>query len=214
MNPINPETLLTQLEWRYATKRFDSSKKIAADTWAALESSLVLSPSSFGLQPWRFLVVNDKPTREKLMPLSWNQSQIVDASHMVVLAAKKDLSKEDVQRYVKRIAEVRGVSESDIAGYRDMMVGFVEGTKGTINEWAAKQVYIAMGVLLTSAALLGIDACPMEGIDPAKYDEILGLPKDGYRTLAVVTLGYRHGEDSYAGAKKVRYNPGEIVVHR
>jgi len=133
---------------------------------------------------------------------------------MVVLAAKKDLSKEDVLRYAKRIASVRGVDESAIAPYRDMMVGFVEGSQSTINEWAAKQVYIAMGVLLTSAALLGIDACPMEGIDPAKYDEVLGLPKDGYRTLAVVTLGYRHPEDNYAGAKKVRYPAEELVVHR
>lgn len=214
MAPTTAESLIGQLEWRYATKRFDPSKKIPAATWSALASSLVLAPSSFGLQPWRFLVVEDKAIRETLKPLSWNQTQIVDASHMVVLAAKKDLGKDDVLHFVKRMTEVRGVSEADLAASRDMMVGFVEGMKGTINEWAAKQVYIAMGVLLTSAAMLGIDACPMEGIDPAKYDEVLGLPKDGYRTLAVVTLGYRHAEDNYAGAKKVRFPATEIVVHR
>jgi nitroreductase len=214
MAPINADALIGQLEWRYATKRFDPTKKIPSAIWSALEASLVLSPSSFGLQPWRFLVVEDNPTREKLKPLSWEQSQIVDASHMVVLAAKKDLSKDDVHRFVKRMTEVRGIPESAIAQYRDMMLGFVENTQATINEWAAKQVYIAMGVLLTSAALLGIDACPMEGIDPAKYDEILGLPNEGYRTLAVVTLGYRHTEDNYSGAKKVRFSPAEVVVHR
>lgn len=214
MSAISTNELTAQLEWRYAVKRFDATKKIPAQTWSALEQSLVLAPSSFGLQPWKFIVVDDKAIREQLKPVSWDQTQIVDASHMVVFAVKKDLNGDDVARYVKRIADVRGVPESAIAQYRDMMLGFVNNSRGSINEWASRQVYIAMGVFLTAAAALGVDTCPMEGLDPVKYDEILGLPKDGYHTLAVVTAGYRHAEDGYAGMKKVRFEAKDVVVHR
>jgi len=214
MASINRSELLTQLSWRYATKRFDPTKKIPAETWAALEESLVLAPSSFGLQPWRFIVVNDRAIRQKLLPLSWNQNQIVDASHLVVLTARRGLGKDDVLAFTRRITEVRGIPESAIAEYRDMMLGFVDRSQSTIDDWAARQVYIAMGVLLTSAAMLGVDTCPMEGIEPAKYDEVLGLTSTGYRTLAVVTAGYRHPEDGYAGLKKVRFNADNVIVHR
>lgn len=214
MTPIDPSALRSQLAWRYATKRFDPAKKISPETWAALEEALVLAPSSFGLQPWRFIVVDDPAIRAKLRPLSWDQSQIVDASHLVVFAARIGLGKDDVLAFARRITEVRGVPESAIAGYRDMMLGFVENSQARIDEWAARQVYIAMGVLLTAAAMLGVDACPMEGIDPSKYDEVLGLTPTGYRTLAVVTAGYRHAEDGYAALKKVRFSADQIIVHR
>ena len=216
MSIISPATLLAQLNWRYATKQFDPTRKIPADLWSTLEQSLVLAPSSYGLQPWRFVVVHEPKVRETLKPLSWGQSQVTDASHLVVLAAKNVITEADVQKFVDVTTDTRGMPRGALKGYQDMMVGdLVKGPRSAwIKEWAARQTYIAFGELLTSAALLGVDACPMEGIDPAKYDEVLGLQAKGYSTLCVCTLGYRAASDKYAGLKKVRYPASEVIEHR
>ncbi len=216
METIDIKTLLAALNWRYATKKFDPSRKIPDATWAALEQALVLSPSSYGLQPWKFLVIENPALREQLKANSWGQAQVTDASHFLVLTAKTDLTEVDVERYVQSIASVRGQKRSDLQGNYDMMVGsLVKGPRHAhIKEWAKRQTYIAFGNLMTSAALLGVDACPMEGIDAAKFDELLGLPATGYITVAACALGYRAGDDKYATYKKVRYPVGEMVEHR
>ncbi|MBP9839273.1 MAG: nitroreductase family protein, partial [Proteobacteria bacterium] len=118
---INSANLIDQLKWRYATKKFDSVKKISAENWAVLEESLILSPSSFGLQPWKFLVVDDKETRKQLRKVSWDQSQIEDASHMVVFAVNTNLSKDYVAKYVNSIASTRGVAKNTLDGLEQMM---------------------------------------------------------------------------------------------
>ena len=213
MNNIDRNQLIGQLNWRYATKQFDPQRKISADEWATLEEALVLSPSSFGLQPWKFVVVTDPAVREQLVAVSWGQRQIADASHLVVFAIKKDLSEQDVDSYLGRISEVRGVPRESLGQNREMMVGFIKRLSETErNAWAAKQVYLALGNFLTSAALLGIDACPMEGIDPAKYDEILGLKKHGLSSVVVAPAGYRAATDKYSQAKKVRFARDHVVV--
>lgn len=213
MSTIPGESLLDQLNWRYATKKFDSSKKVSAADWAVLEQALVLTASSYGLQPWKFIVVTDPALKAKLRPASWNQSQVEDCSHLVVFAAKKDITEADVDRFVARIAEVRGVSQESLAGYKGYMVGdLVKGPRhAVIHEWAARQCYIAMGNLLTSAALLGIDTCPFEGLEPAKYDEILGLKDSGYATVAACPVGYRSGDDKYASTPKVRFEAKDVI---
>ena len=215
MEHIDTQKLLTALNWRYATKKFDAARKIPASTWSALEQALVLSPSSYGLQPWKFLVVSNPEVREKLKAQSWDQAQVTEASHLVVLAAKTDLTEADVERFVKHIAATRGQTRAELQGYYDVIVGkLVKGPRYThIKEWADRQTYIAFGQLMTSAALLGVDACPLEGLDPAMYDEILGLPAQGYHTLAACALGYRSPDDKYATKKKVRYPVGEVVQH-
>lgn len=211
---IRPEQLLTQLNWRYATKQFDPQRKISASDWAVLEQSLVLTPSSFGLQPWKFVVVTDQATREKLVAASWGQRQIADASHLVVFAAKQNFAEKDIDTFINHTAKVRGADPASLAGYRDMMVGsIIKGrTEAERNGWIARQVYIALGNFLTSAALLGIDACPMEGIDPAKYNEILDLDKHGLTTVVVATAGYRAVTDKYAALPKVRFPSSDIFV--
>jgi nitroreductase len=213
---LSTESLIHRMNWRYATKKFDASRKIPASVWSALEQALVLAPSSFGLQPWKFIVVQDPALRAKLQPASWNQSQIVDASHLVVFTYKKDLSVSDVERFVKLTAKVRGVPEAALDTYKQMMVSFVKRAEQgfDINAWASDQLYIALGTFLTAAAVLGVDACPMEGIEPQKYDEILGLEKEGCRTAVVATAGYRADDDKYAAAPKVRYPASEIIAHR
>src|SRR3954470_23835641 len=121
MNAINPEQLLRQLNWRYATKQFDLNRKISAPDWAALEEALVLTPSSGGLQPWKFIVVTDSAVRAKLLPASYGQAQIRDASHLVVFAAKKNFNETDVDAFINRTAATRGVPVESLAPFRGML---------------------------------------------------------------------------------------------
>jgi nitroreductase len=212
MNTIHRDQLVKQLNWRYATKQFDAQRKITPEDWAALEEALVLTPSSYGLQPWKFMVVKDGATREKLVEASWGQRQVAEASHLVVFTVKSEIGEGDIEEYIERIAEVRGVARESLKGFRDMMVGaLVQGMDASQQKaWAARQAYIALGNFLNSAAVLGIDACPMEGIEPERYDAILGLGAQGLSTV-VVAAGYRHQNDPYAGLKKVRF-PREKVL--
>lgn len=215
MHTMTPAQLLESLRWRYATKKFDATRKIPADTWKALEESLVLTPSSYGLQPWRFVVVTDPAVRERLRAVSWNQAQVTDCSHHVVFAARADMTEADVDRLVTRTVEVRRVPAEAIAGYRKMMIGdVVKGPRHAwIHEWAARQCYIALGQFMETCAVLGIDACPMEGLDPAKYDEILGLPAQGFRTVVACPAGYRAADDGYASLAKVRFAASDVIRH-
>lgn len=213
--PVSNETLLQQLHWRYAVKKFDPVRKISADDWQTLEQALVLTPSSFGLQPWKFVVITDQVTKEKLVPASWNQRQVADASHVVVFAVRKPLTESDVDRYIALTAEIRGVAVESLAGFKKMMMGsLVPPPSGfDISHWAALQAYIALGNFMTSAAMLGIDTCPMEGIVPAKYDELLGLPQEGYGAVVVGVAGYRAADDKYASLPKVRFPVTDVVRH-
>lgn len=210
---VSPEQLLQQLHWRYATKKFDPSKKIPEDVWNALEQTLVLAPSSFGLQPWKFFVVRDPAVRQTLLEHTWGQTQVVDASHLVVLAIKKNVGADDVDRYVQLISNVRQIPVDSLQGMSNMIKGFIAQPPYPINldEWAARQVYIALGQFMTSAALLGIDTCPMEGFNPAKYNEVLELEEQGYSAVVLCPAGYRAEDDKYAVLPKVRYPSQEVV---
>lgn len=214
MHPVAPETVVRQLEWRYATKKFDATKKIAAADWDALERSLVLSPSSFGLQPWKFVVVTDPAVRQRLVAASWNQTQVADASHAVVFTIVKDLGAAHVETYVRKIAQVRGVPVESLDGYKKVMADFLARPRPQfdVNAWASLQVYIALGNFMTAAAVMGIDTCPMEGINRPQYDEILGLAKLGLTTVVVGVAGYRAADDRYAEAKKVRFERSDVIV--
>ncbi len=214
MDPLAREVLLHHLQWRYATKKFDPTKKISPADWQVLAEALVLTPSSFGLQPWKFWVVTSAEIKAQLLPISWKQVQVVDGSHVVVLAARKDLAASDVDRYLARISEIRGVAVENLAGFRKMMIGaLVPPPAGfDINEWAAKQVYIALGNFMTAAAVMGIDTCPMEGIEPAKYDELLGIREQGYATVVACVAGYRAADDKNAVTPKVRFATSDVIV--
>jgi nitroreductase len=212
---ITSQQLLDSLNWRYATKQFDPKRKISAQDWATLEEALLLSPSSGGLQPWKFIVVTDPEMRAKLLPASFGQPQITTASHLVVFASKNNLSEADVDALINRTVTARGVPAESLATYRNMLVGGLVNSmdEPARNAWARNQTFIPLGVLLTSAAMLGIDACPMGGFDGAQYDEILGLKKDGYASAVIVTLGYRAASDKYAQAAKVRFAKENLFVH-
>ncbi len=210
---IPTSQLLEALNWRYATKAFDPTKKIPTETWNALKETLILSASSFGLQPYRFLIIENPTLREQLLPHSWNQRQIVDASHLVVFAARTTLSDVEIDRYLNRIVEVRGITRESLEGLRGMMGASLTGpgNETRIPHWAALQSYIALGNLMTSAALLGIDTCAIEGFVPSEYDKILGLKEEGFASVVVAAVGYRSSEDKYASFAKVRLTPEELI---
>jgi nitroreductase len=214
MDMSSPTTqLLSALQWRYATKVFDATKKIPADVWHALEQSLVLTPTSYGLQPYKFLVVQDAAKRAELLPQSWGQRQVLDCSQYVVFLARTEMKEADVDKLIKRSVEVRKLPADALNFYRDMMLrDVVHGPRGKMaHEWAARQAYIALGNLMTCAAVLGVDACPMEGLVPAEYDRILNLSGSGYATVVACALGYRAAADKYAGLAKIRYETKDLV---
>ncbi|MEG4405245.1 NAD(P)H-dependent oxidoreductase [Microcoleus sp. MON2_D5] len=213
MNHITTTDLLENLKWRYATKQFDPAKTIAPEIWTALEDALVLTPSSYGLQPWKFLIITSSELKEQLKPLSWNQSQVTDCSHYVVFAIKKNLTAEDVDRFMARTVELRGGTVEAMAGYRNLIVSdLVDGARSfNINQWSTRQTYIALGNFMTCAALLGVDTCPMEGIEPVNYDRLLGLSAKGFTTVVACAAGYRSETDKYASLAKVRFPKSEIL---
>jgi len=217
MQTITPQTLLAQLSWRYAVKVFDPSRKIPADLWSTLEQAIVLAPTSYGLQPWCAVVVADPAVRAKLREASWNQPQITDASHLVVFARQTSLTEADINRHVDRIAQVRGASLESLAPLRGMIAGSLSNPAGlpggSVDVYTTRQTYIGLGVLITAAALLGVDACPMEGFDPSRYNEILGLPAKGYSATVVATLGYRAADDWLAKLPKVRPPHEQVIRH-
>ena len=216
METLSTNALLARLHWRYATKKFDPARKIHPSVWSALEEALVLTPSSYGLQPYRFVVISVPELRKRLRAASWDQPQVTDASHFVVFARKLAITEADVEKFLGLVVGTRGSARDSLQGYYEMMVGdLLKGPRSEwIGEWAARQTYIALGNLLTSAALLGVDACPIEGLEPARYDEILGLAAKGYGTTNVCALGYRAEDDRYASAKKVRFPSNELIEHR
>ncbi|WP_121968642.1 NAD(P)H-dependent oxidoreductase [Leptolyngbya sp. BC1307] len=212
---LAPVRILQQLNWRYATKKFDPDRKIPDDVWRTLEQSLVLAPSSFGLQPWKFFVVRNPNLRQQLRQHAWDQSQVTEASHLVVLAIKTDIDASDVPPYIDRIAEVRQMPKDNLEGLANMIEGYLKEPPYPLqpDAWSAKQVYLALGFFLYSAAMLGIDTCPMEGFVPAEFDKILELPKQGYAATVLCAAGYRAEDDKYADLAKVRYETEEVVQY-
>ncbi|RMF25425.1 MAG: NAD(P)H-dependent oxidoreductase [Cyanobacteria bacterium J083] len=212
---LTPEKVLKQLNWRYAVKKFAANKKIPPEIWQVLEASLVLSPSSFGLQPWKFFIVRNPEIRAKLVEYSWGQRQVVDASHLVVFTIKKDIDAAYINHYVDRMSEVQGVPREDLQKFATLVQGFVNNLtepQAKAN-WAMRQTYIALGFFMTCAAMLEVDTCPIEGFVPEKYDEVLNLLAQGYQSAVVCAAGYRAEDDPYASKPKVRFPPAEVVEY-
>lgn len=206
------ESVLDALRWRYATKVFDPSRKIPADLWDILEETLVLTPSSCGLQPWKFLVIENPTIRGQLREQSWRQSQVTDASHFVVFAARNDLVEADIENWIDRLADIQNTPVETLNPLKGSIAGFV--SRMTVEDraaWNIRQLYIALGQFMTTAAILGLDTCPLEGINPAGYDTVLGLEGTGYATAVACAIGYRSPEDSSASRPKARYAKEDVL---
>lgn len=206
-------SVIAQLNWRMATKNFDPNKIISDNDFDLLLEALRLSPSSYGLQPWKFIVVKNNEIREKLQAASYGQKQVGDASHLIVLCAKTSLGQADVDHYIQSTANVRGLKIEDLAGFKGMLSTFIGGKeKDVLQGWATKQVYIALGNLLVTCAMSNIDTCPMEGFDSTAYNEILELEKLGLSATLVCPVGYRLVDAPEAKEKKVRFSKEELII--
>jgi nitroreductase len=205
--------IIDDLNWRYATKAFDPEKKVSKEDLETLLEGLRLTPSSFGLQPWAFVVVETQEILEKLLPVSWNQQQVTQASHTFVLCRKESMDEAYVDRYIADLCEKRGMKVEDMGGLSKVIKDFLsKHSEEALTSWMSDQVYIALGQLMTVAATLKIDACPMEGFDSNAYDEILGLKEKGLRSVVVCPVGYRASDDKYATLAKIRWELDDVVV--
>lgn len=207
-NPIE------NLKWRYATKKFDSSKTISDEDFETLKKAMQLTASSYGLQPYKILNIEDKETRKKLREVSWNQSQIEDASHMIVIANMTNFGDELVDDYFENVIDIRNLTKEDVEDYSNT----IKSTIGQLSQeqksvWTAKQAYIVVGNLLSAAAQLRIDACPMEGFQNEEYNKILDLNSKNLNAAVVVTLGYRSEEDDTQHHEKVRKSEQQLFIN-
>lgn len=210
-SPLSGDTILCALNWRYATKEFDSTQKLTDEQWSVLQESLHLAASSFGLQPWKFIVITDAAKKEALVPDAWGQRQVADCSHLVVICAKKTMTAPDVDKLMEATAAARGAEATSLEGYKGMIVGTLSArTLEQIADWNVRQCYVPLGFLLEAAALMQVDACPMEGLVPEKFDEQLGLTDSDYTSVVMCALGFRTADDKYAALAKVRYETSDI----
>jgi nitroreductase len=201
-------------EWRYATKKFDSSKKISKENLETLKNAIQLSASSYGLQPYKVFIIENPELRKQLQPAAWGQSQIVDASQVVVFANIIDFGENEINTYLTNVATTRSLNLEDLKGYGDFMKSKIIELPAEIrNTWTSKQTYLALGNLLNAAAELNIDVTPMEGFDANQINEILGLSKLGLNASVIATIGYRHEEDTTQHYAKVRKSKEDLFIN-
>lgn len=206
-------TYIDNLNWRYATKRFDASKKISTEDLETLKEAIRLSASSYGMQPYEVLIIENPEVREQLRTVGFNQPQLTEASQIIVFAAEADVTAEDVDTYVKNVSETRGIPTENLEGLTNMINGaVVSNPTAEKATWSEKQCYIALGNLLSAAADLKIDACPMEGFDANGFDDVLGLKEKGLHTAVIATIGYRSEEDQTQHAAKVRKSAEDLFT--
>ena len=202
------------LRWRYATKEFNPSAKISDEDFEGLLEALRLSASSFGMQLWKFVVVKDPALRTQLREASRGQTQITDASHLVVICRPSKFDMAMVSQHVENTAKQRGMEVSALAGFQGYLQGFFNNPPFPLEPWIERQLYIALGTLLSAAAVARIDACPMEGFSRSEFDRILGLEELGLNAVLAVPLGYRADTDKYARLAKVRYPREQVVLFK
>lgn len=214
MENSKTENIIQSLNWRYATKSFDATKKLTDNQLQLLKDAIQLAPSSYGLQPYQIIIVTNQEIREALKAAAYGQPQLTEASHVFIFARTKNYTTAHVDDYAANIIATRGVSAEAIKGFVDTMISAVENkTQDELAVWNSKQVYIALGVLLETAALNEIDACPMEGFDNAKFDEILGLDAKNLASVVIAPVGFRSAEDGYQHYKKVRKSQEDLFIN-
>ncbi|MDF4204538.1 NAD(P)H-dependent oxidoreductase [Maribacter sp. SA7] len=207
-------TLLDNLNWRYATKKFDSSKKVSSENLNTLLEAARLTASSYGLQPYHIYVIENADIRTQLRKASYDQPQITDASHIIVLANKPTFDGTMIDDYIQNIMAIRGLSKDDLEGFSQTMKStLLDLPDAQKNLWTSNQAYIVLGNLMTVAAEIKIDTCPMEGFDKEQYSEILGLSDKGLNAAVVLAVGYRSSEDETQNYPKVRYSKEQIITH-
>jgi nitroreductase len=206
-------TFIENQNWRYATKKFDATKKVSTKDLETLKEAIRLSSSSYGLQLYKIIIVENPEIRAKLQPASWGQTQIVDASHLIVFANQTNIGSAEIDSYLENVSQTRSLPIDALSGYGDFMKGNINSlTEEAKNVWTAKQTYIALANLISAAAELKIDTTPMEGFDAKQYNEILGLDKLNLNAAVIAAVGYRHEEDDTQHYKKVRKSNEDLYI--
>ena len=202
---------IENLKWRYATKKFDTTKKVSETDLKKLKEAIQLSVSSYGLQLYKVQIIENFEIREQLKPVAWNQNEITDASHLFVFCNYTNVTDDAIDYFIKQTAETRNIDLDQLNGYGDFIkTKLAEKSIEEKTSWLKSQTYLALGNLLNACAELKIDACPMEGFEPEAYNKILGLEKQGLNAAVIAPIGYRHPEDHTIGQLKVR-KPMEIL---
>lgn len=206
--------VLDQLSWRYATKKFDPKKMLSESQMEILTESVRLTPTSYGLQPLKLIDVRDEKLRELILPAAFNQLQVLEASHLLVLCSVNKIDEFFIDDYISNISKTRELPKDELglSAYKKTMLNILEWSPEQKNTWMKNQVYIALGSLLTVCAFEQIDACPMEGFDPIQIDDVLGLRELGLSSVLLCPVGYRHPEDPFAEKKKVRKPASEFLI--
>ena len=205
--------IIEKLNWRYATKKFDESKKISKEKIEILKQAFNLTATSYGLQTMKMLIVSDEVIKEQLVACCYGQSQVKNASHVLIICIQNTVNDKDVNAYYDNIIKIRNTPEAILSKYRKDLLKFVESkTPDEQQNWCVKQAYIALGNLMTVCAVEEIDACPMEGFIPAKVDELLNLEKHNLKSVLMLPVGYRAEDDMFAGLKKVRKEIEDTVI--
>ena len=215
MTHVSDESLIEHLHWRYACKKFDRQQKIPPLQWRTIETALQFAPSSYDVQPWHFVVVTDPLVKEEMVGLSYGQAQLRDSSHVVVVTARRDYTDHDLNHLIDRVAAVHGQSLASLDKHKSTVRAATVGEpdRESVSRYLERQTYIALGFALYTAMMLGIDACPMEGIDNDAYDKRFNLTEQGYRAMAIICFGYRLANDPYAQKPKVRYDRTDVFTH-
>ena len=204
---------IESLNWRYATKKFDADRKLTDDQVNQILEAGNLAASSYGLQPYKFVVVNNQELQDKLVPHSYKQQQVADASHVIVIAVRTDVNADYICAFTALMEKERGLDAGKLDTYKGMMLGTVgKLPPEDLNVWSAKQAYIVLGTMLAAAASIEVDACPMEGFVADDYDELLDLKSQNLRSVLVLPIGYRADDDKSQHQKKIRQPLDEIVV--
>ncbi len=205
--------ILDALEWRYAVKKFDNKASLTEQQILEVKKVFNLSASSYGLQPYKMIVVQNPELKEKLVPASFGQQQISQSAAILVFAVRTDFGMDYIDQFFKDMSTKRQIPLENLEGYKNFMKGsFANKSEDEISSWATKQVYLTMGHMLASLAALQIDACPMEGLDPQAYDKILDLDAKQLKTIIAMPIGVRAPDDASATALKVRKDLSDIII--
>jgi len=204
--------ILEPLRWRYATKKFDATRTLDDSQVDQLLEAGNLAATSYGLQPYKFVVIQNQTLQDQLVSASYDQKQVAQASHVIVIAVRDNIDADYINNYAQLMEKTRDLPTGTLDEYRQVMLGTVGRMQPEeVIKWASKQAYIALGTMLAAAATMSIDTCPMEGFMPAEYDQLLGLDSKNLKSVLVLPIGYRAEDDSNQQAKKVRLALADIV---
>ena len=204
---------IEQLKWRYATKKFNPSKKLSKAKLTILLEAFNLTATSFGLQTLKLVVVENKTLREPLVAATYNQQQVLQASHLLIICIQDNIKSTDIINYYNNIKHIRNTPETILKPYREDLKNMMQNMSVTERQqWSTNQAYIALGNLMTVCAIEGIDSCPMEGFIATEYDKFLKLNQKGLKSVLLLPVGYRADDDLFSTLKKVRKPIDETVI--